>query len=168
MARRDEAPLDLLARGGGRRGLRGRGGRESHDRVAERRDVAAPNPARSHAPAVVGHRRPIATAVSQPAIEDHPHTADAGEPPLQILEERGVVWAHDDEQFDIRKRPRRKQLEKPLAVMGTNAVGRRGVVERLALSQVVRLSLALAPRTQHFHLGVKTMRGPCHPEFRIR
>src|SRR2546426_7222671 len=46
--------------------------------------------------------------------------------------------------------------------MWANAVGRRGVVERLALAEIIRPPLALAPGAQGLHVADTTMPGPCH------
>jgi len=77
--------------------------RESHNRVAERRDLASPNPPRPHLSPVVGHGALRPSAIPFPSIYDHLDTTHAGESPLEIVVECGVVWAHDDEHFGIRK-----------------------------------------------------------------
>jgi len=83
---------------------------------------------------VVGHGALRPSAIPFPSIYDHLDSTHAGESPLEIVVERCVVWAHDDEHFGIRKRFRRKELEEPFSVTCTDAVCRRGVVERLALT----------------------------------
>ena len=108
--------------------------RESHNRVAERRDLASPNPPRPHLSPVVGHGALRPSAIPFPSIYDHLDTTHAGESPLEIVVECCVVWAHDDEHFGIRKRLRWKEFKEPFLVIGADAVCRRGVVERLALT----------------------------------
>jgi len=53
--------------------------------------------------ALVGHGVLRRSAIPRPALHEHLHTTQAGESPLEMVAERRVVWAHDDEHFDIRK-----------------------------------------------------------------
>ena len=112
----------------------GRFRRKSHDGVTERRNLALPNPPRSPVATLVRHGALRRSAIPRPSLYDHLHPTDAGESPLEMVVERRVVWAHDDEHFGIRKRLRWKEFKEPFLVIGADAVCRRGVIERLALT----------------------------------
>ena len=77
--------------------------RESHNGVTERRNLALANPPHSPVAALVGHGGLRRSAIPHPSLHDHLHSANAGESLLEMVVERCVVWAHDDEQFGIRK-----------------------------------------------------------------
>jgi len=77
--------------------------RESHNGVTERRNVALPNPSHFPVAALVGHGGLRCSAIPRPSLHDHLYSTHAGESPLEMVVERRVVWAHDDEHFDIRK-----------------------------------------------------------------
>jgi len=62
-----------------------------------------PNPPRSPVAALVGHGGLRRSAIPRPSLHDHLHSTRAGESPLEMVVERRVVWAHDDEHFGIRK-----------------------------------------------------------------
>jgi hypothetical protein len=53
--------------------------------------------------ALVGHGGLRRSAIPRPSLHDHLHSRHAGESPLEMIVERRVVWAHDDEHFGIRK-----------------------------------------------------------------
>jgi hypothetical protein len=75
--------------------------RESHNGVTERRNLALPNPPYSPVAALVGHGALGRAAIPRPSFHDHFHSTQAGESPLEMVVERRVVWAHDDEHFGI-------------------------------------------------------------------
>jgi len=62
-----------------------------------------PNPPHSPVAALVGHGVLRRSAIPGPSLHDHLHATHAGESPLEMVVERRVVWAHDDEHFGIRK-----------------------------------------------------------------
>jgi hypothetical protein len=60
-----------------------------------------PNPPYSSVAALVGHGALGRAAIPRPSLHDHFHSTQAGEGPLEMVVERRVVWAHDDEHFGI-------------------------------------------------------------------
>jgi hypothetical protein len=52
---------------------------------------------------LVGHGALGRAAIPRPSLHDHFHSTQAGESPLEMVVERRVVWAHDDEHFGIGK-----------------------------------------------------------------
>jgi len=65
--------------------------------------VALPNPSHFPVAALVGHGGLRCSAIPRPSLHDHLYSTHAGESPLEMVVERRVVWAHDDEHFGIRK-----------------------------------------------------------------
>src|SRR5713101_8641006 len=75
---------------------------ESHDGVAQRKDLALPN-APLLVPALVAHWTFRPASVSLATFQNHLHALHPGEAPLEIRVESRVVGAHHDEQLGIRK-----------------------------------------------------------------
>jgi len=75
---------------------------ESHDSVSQRRGLALP-----HAPVLVpvlaSDGELVTASVSLATFRNHRHAMYPGETPLEVLVERCVVRAHDDEHLGIRK-----------------------------------------------------------------
>ena len=74
--------------------------------------------------------------IGDPALEDHPHSANSLEPPLEILEQRDVVAADDEQELDVGERERRQGGEKERRVARAVAVRFGRIVERRLLAQV--------------------------------
>src|SRR5207253_5826123 len=98
------------------------------------------------------------SAVSRPTVHKHPHTVHAHEPPLEVLVERYVVLAHDDEQLGIGKRSRRESFEELFLVARADAMCQPRIFQWFA----VGLAVAVAPGAQDLHLDEATLPTPCH------